>query len=201
MIWFFLWLVIAAAVFVAYILSAGVDLKQARAWKAFADKTGLTFVQKGFLQPPAVIGRLNGYDIRLYTMIEDNKDQRRKIVWSFAEIDLKGGPAAPFVISRRSYPGLFDDAVGQAAELDGIPARIDLCENPQEVSRFFSGDRLAALQEMWRWEGYQPIALCTASACSLAVSTGEALSHPKQVQETFKSLIAWASALDQGHEQ
>lgn len=196
MIWILLWLAIALAVFGAFILSSGVDLKQARAWKVFAGKTGLTFVQKGFLQPPAVIGSLNGYEIRLYTMVEDNKETRRRMVRTFAEIDLKTGLDAPFVISQQVYPGLFESMTGTHATLDGIYAKINICENPSEVAQFFSGQKLATLQEFWRLKDYSPIVLNTASALSLAVCTGEALSHPREIQSLFKSLIEIARKID-----
>lgn len=197
MLWILLWIAITLSVFGAWFWSAGIDLRQAKAWRAFAKKNKMQFVQKGFLQPPAVIGTLGGYTARLYTLIENNAVMRRKSIWTFAEVDLHTTTDNPFVIALKNYEGLFEAGEGTRASLAGIQAEVNKCSDVAEVERFFTADRLDALKEFWTHEeGCEPVIMSNASAMTLVVKTGDALAHPRDIHAVFKYMIDAANKID-----
>lgn len=196
MIWILLWVAISLALFGVYLWSAGISLRQSRAWKAYAQKTGMTFVQKGPLQPPALVGQLRGHDVRMYMMIENDDILRRKVIWTFIEVDLNVSADSQFIIAKGQYRDMFDGMEGESINLDGIIANIAKAQNPKSYKKYMTPGRIAVLKEFWSWEDYQPIILCNPTATTLIAQTGLPLHHPRDVHHAVKTMLDWAERLD-----
>ena len=196
MLWILLWAVISAGLIVIFFITLGASLLQVRAWKNFSAKTGLEFKQDNILQPPALVGSYQGYDVRLYTMYENNSILRRKDSWSFTEVDLKAHPDAPFVIAKSSYQGQLHSDDREKFTVEGLHTSVCEAQSISGAEKFLTKSRKDVLQELWSIDNLDPMLMNNDKACTIIVRTSDPLAHPKELNDHLKSLIAVATKMD-----
>lgn len=90
MFWKLLWLFFMLAVAGYGIWSLYVLLQQKRAWKAFAGKYGLKYMEEGFFSPPGFWGEIGGGKILGYVNVINHTDKKISGNWTFFEVVFDG---------------------------------------------------------------------------------------------------------------
>lgn len=90
--WIFIWAVLSSFVLIIFSWSIRILLQQKSAWRAYADKTKLTY-QAGprFLSSPSLSGMIGPYGFGLYTEEQQTNDTRTSRFNTVLEIALRRG--------------------------------------------------------------------------------------------------------------
>lgn len=86
MLWKLLWLLFLLAVAGYGVWSLMVLLQQKRAWKAFASKYSLQYLEDGFFSSPGFWGELNGKKILGYVSVINHPDRKLSGNWTFFDV-------------------------------------------------------------------------------------------------------------------
>lgn len=76
-LWFLLWFILSFILLGATCWSTIILMQQKQAWKDYAARKGLSFTPNKFFEPASVEGAFDGYNVALFTGVQQNPDARK----------------------------------------------------------------------------------------------------------------------------
>jgi hypothetical protein len=86
-IWFLLWLVLAFILLGSTAWSAIILFQQKKAWKAYAEKKGLSFTHGTTFGPCEMEGIVDGYTLSFFTAVQQKSDSRKNRQVTVFQVD------------------------------------------------------------------------------------------------------------------
>ncbi len=199
-IWFVLWLVLSFALLYFLGWTIYILLRQKRAWKAYAVKRKLRYVQKQFLVSPEMSGVIDDYTISFFTAEHQPPDARSARKMTAVElllssrIPFEGGIASGGMVSLMRPIGYAEEFVPAYDGWDKEWMAGSVSANAMQS--YLTPDRLQALLTLMEIKNAWVIFMFRENVTLLRVDTPDPLDVPEKIDKLVKMMIKAANTLE-----
>jgi len=193
-VWIFIWIIFSLIILGAFFWSLLIQLKQKKAWEAFANKFGLQFIKGTLAGPCAVEGNYDGYDISLFTAEQQNIDSRKNRKVTGLQINAQEGFVDALAAGSPDMRGFIKTLDGVArhktqGDLGFNKSYILHSRNPSAVDLFLTPERVAVIEKMLGVSNANVILLMDENEGAYRIETSNPLSDLGQLEKMVKTTI------------
>lgn len=204
MFWKILWLLFALAVVGYAIWSLLALLQQKRAWKAFADKYKMQYLEEGFFSPPGFWGILQNKKVVVYVDIVQKRDKQKAGSWNVIDVFFQ----SPFddKVLAMGASTLFSETVGDTSGLDqfipndlGWGDKTPLYTNDAQFFRsYLNRENVQSLLRLKKMKNGGFNFILQPESGIVSYYTKQPLDSPKKINAIVKVLLDVAGSWEKG---
>lgn len=198
--WIFIWAVLSTFVLVIFTWSIRILIQQKAAWRAYADKTKLTY-QGGarFLSSPSLSGMIGPYGFGLYTEEQQTNDTRTSRFNTVLEIALRRGlpttgalgtpTTVPLIQSLRLEQTYVPD------DKDWDPTWMARARHGAMLKAYLTPARLEILKKIFKMKVLSALFVFDQQDAVLRIETSDPLNNKDRLEKIVKGLIQQVDGL------
>lgn len=193
--WIFIWAVLSSFVLIIFSWSIRILLQQKAAWRAFADKTKLTY-QPGprFLSSPNLTGMIGPYGFSLYTEEQQSNDTRTSRFNTVLEIALRRGlPTTGAMGTSTTIPLIQSLRLEQTYvpdDKDWDATWMVRARHGAMVKAYLTPARLDILKKIFKMKVLSALFVFDQQDAVLRIETADPLNNKERLEKIVKGLIA-----------
>jgi hypothetical protein len=199
-IWFFLWLVLSAALLYFLGWTLYILYRQKQAWKVYAAARKLRYSATSLLASPEMSGIINNYTVSLFTGEHTSLDGRNTRKLTAIEVALSSrmpfeagvgsGGMVPVVRSL----GLKEEYAPAHPAWD--KAWIAVTNSPGAMEVYLTPARVEALMSLMKMKQAWTVFVFRENVTLLRIDTPDALENPKNIDQLVKKMTDVAQVLE-----
>jgi len=200
-IWFFIWLLLSAALLYFLGWTLLILVRQKRAWKAFAKKYKLRFKSRSFEEAPEMNGTIKDYSISFFTSEHIVVEGRSTRKMTAIEVNLQSKMPVDGAIASGKMVDIIREGFQGYEEyrpkLKGWSKDyIALGESKAVLAEYLSEDRWKALKALLDMKGTWVTLLFKTGVTILRIDTPYPLDSLKMLESTTKKMLSAAKELE-----
>jgi len=199
-VWIFIWVLLSIFVLGVSLWSVRILFQQKSAWKAYAEKTKLTYDGgQGFLGAPSVSGSIGAYGFGLYTEEQKTSDTRAQRFNTVLEIALRRGLPETGVLGTGEVmdfaQSLRLDQVIVPQDKDWDAAWLVRTRHAAMMEQYLTAARLDVFKKIFRMKVRVAVFVFDSQDAVLRIVTTDPLNNKDRLEKIVKGLLANVESL------
>ena len=204
--WIFLWIVVSCFILGTFFWSVRVLFQQKAAWKAFAQKMGLSYItQKGWLVSPSVSGSIGKYGFSLISEPQGTNDQRGVRYNTVIEFGLHQGLPSVGAIGTQKMNVILDQLIAKqgvsVSDSDWDVTWFIRATRPNVVQAYLTPARIEVLKKIFRLKTLGALFLFNESEGILRIETADPMVDAERLEKIVRGILAQLPVLLVGDEE
>lgn len=198
--WIFIWAILSSFVLVIFFWSIRILLQQKSAWRAYADKTKLTYSPgPRFLSSPSLSGMIGLYGFGLYTEEQQTADTRTARFNTVLEIALRrglpttGAMGTPLAVPLIQSLRLEQTYVPDDKEWD--PTWMARARHGAMLKAYLTPPRLEIIKKIFKMKVLSALFVFDQQDAVLRIETADPLNNKDRLEKIVKGLIQQVDGL------
>lgn len=204
--WIFLWIVVSCFILGTFFWSVRVLFQQKAAWKAFAQKMGLSYIpQKGWLVSPVVSGALGQYSFSMISEPQATNDQRGVRYNTVIEFALHQGLPAVGAIGTQKMTIILNDIIAKnpvsVGDTEWDASWFIRATRANVVEAYLTPARVDVLKKIFRLKTLGSLFLFNESEGILRIETADPMVNAERLEKIIRGILAQLPVLLVGDEE
>ena len=198
--WILFWLIISIALIGFLGWTVLMIARQKKAWKAFAEKHGLSFKANALMQGPEISGKMQDYKISYFTSEHVTPDMRGTRKLTAIEIRLNSQPPFEGAVASGGMVNFINN-VGFDQEL--IPeyeewnrSYLAAADDKYKLKALLGSERLKVLTQLMKFPHGWVCYVFRNEVALLRIDTPQSMDKPEQLEKISKAMIKAATVLE-----
>ena len=199
-LWFLLWFVLAFILLGATFWSTIILVQQKKAWKEYAKRKSLTFVENGFFDSATVEGIVDGYGVSLFNALQQNPDARKNKQITVLQINANTSFVDGIACgTKEMFPFLqsLDALTPHDVKEAGWNKQHDIrTRNKSAVDQFLTAERVKVLSNILSMPNTDVIVLLDSNEGMFRFETPNPLKDIQQIESIVTKLLGRVKKLE-----
>lgn len=199
-LWFYLWLLLSAALLYFLGWTMFILYRQKRAWKMYAQKRKMRYRSESFFRSPEISGVVDGYTVSIFTGEHGSEDARSLRKLTAIEVSLETmapvsmGAASGGMVEVIRGLGFANEV--KPAHKDWQDSYIAAGENINVLNGYFTDERIASLASLMKIKNGWVTLVFHKDVKILRFDTPNALDDPKKLDMIIKKMVETAKLME-----